>query len=378
MRPSNNPTSRWIRAFGIAVIAAGAAVASIAIPAGAGTHSTWTKALVIGQVDGSTSPTVAASGNAAGDAVVVWTTAGRVALSTRSRSGSWSKATTISAANETATSPAIAVRSDGGMVLLWAAQRTSDAVVEASVRSAGGTWSVPTLVSVSGVSFAGPVRVGLDGSGTALAAWGQVSANVRSIVSASLPSGGSWTAPSTLATLSASTIRQVSLAVNASGAAVVGWIQVAGDLYGLVVTRPAGGAFGAPVSIAKGLLRPLQYQIHQFPVAIDSKGRASAAWNTVVTFADYQLADGSWAPATQFPNTGRVGNLALSVDQTDTGVLLWYDSGAVLASALPRGAGWSVGAAVLPGAAPIDLNLSPNGSNVFAGWYVDRPAGRAR
>lgn len=70
-----------------------------------------------------------------------------------------------------------------------------------------------------------------------------------------LPAAGSWSVPATLATPAASAIRQVSVAVNSSGAAVVGWIRQYNTLFGDVITRPAGGSFGAPATIATSGLR---------------------------------------------------------------------------------------------------------------------------
>jgi hypothetical protein len=45
------------------------------------------------------------------------------------------------------------------------------------------------------------------------------------VASATLPPAGPWSAPATLATPAGSAISQVSVAVNSSGAAVVGWIR---------------------------------------------------------------------------------------------------------------------------------------------------------
>ena len=175
-----------------------------------------------------------------GFAVVAWTTDGRIVAAVRSTSGTWSKATIVSAAAENATSPAAAVRPDGSVVLVWAARRTSDSVIESSTRVAAGSWGTPRVVSTAGLSAAGPVRVGMDGSGAVLAAWAQTpTPPTRNVMASTLAPGGSWTSPTTLGTPIASAITQVSVAENASGAVVVGWVRIAGDQYGDVVTRRA-------------------------------------------------------------------------------------------------------------------------------------------
>jgi hypothetical protein len=149
---------------------------------------------------------------------------------------------------------------------------------------------------------------------------------------------------------------------------VVGWIRKNNDLYGDVITRPAGGSFGAPVTIATGVWRPALQQLHSLQVAIDASGRASAAWNGAYAFASAQQANGSWAPATVFP-MAYARYPALAVDITGTAPLLWTVTGAE-ASSLPPGGSWTTpAAAVFPGSAPVDLGIAPSGANDFAGWY---------
>jgi len=252
------------------LLAAGAVVGGVAAgPAQAA--GAWSTPVVLGPVDGTSAMRLASAGDAGGDAAVIWTTGGRVTASTRSPSAGWSSAVGLSPAGETAFSPAVVVRPDGGFVVAWVAQRSGDVVVEASVRAPGGAWSAPVVVSAQGVYSVGAVQVAVDAAGTVLAVWGQATTlNTPRVVSASLPAGGGWSAPVTLAAPTGTAIRQVSVAVNAAGAAVVGWTRTAGDIYADVVTRPAGGAFGAATTIGTGVLRPLQSQLHQLAVTVDA------------------------------------------------------------------------------------------------------------
>jgi hypothetical protein len=261
------------------------------------------------------------------------------------------------------------VRPDGSVVLAWSAQRSADTVIESSLWTAATGWGTPVVVSGTGMSFTGPVALGVDGSGNVLAAWGQYnsSSGAISVVGATLPAAGPWSAPGTLATPAGSTIRQVSVAVNSAGAAVVGWIRKNNDLYGDVITRPAGGSFGAPVTISTGPWRPALQQLHSLQVAIDASGRASAAWNNSYANASAQQAGGTWAPATVFA-MAYASNPALAADSTGTAQMLWAVGGAQ-ASSLPPGGSWAPATAVFPGARPFGLGIAPNGANDFAGWY---------
>ena len=141
------------------------------------------------------------------------------------------------------------MRPDGSAVLAWVAQRSADTVIESSVWTTAAGWSTPAVVSGTGMSFTGPVALGADASGNVLTAWGQYTSSTGaiSVASATLPAAGPWSAPVILASPAGSPIRQVSVAVDSAGAAVVGWIRKNNDLYGDVITRPAGGSFGTPV-----------------------------------------------------------------------------------------------------------------------------------
>ena len=352
------------------VLAGGVAAAGAMMPAAANAATMWSAPVTLATVPGTPTPVLVSAGQASGTAVVAWTGNGQVSASVRTPSAGWSSAAVVSPTGQTATSPAVVMRPDGSAVLSWAAQRSADTVIEASVWTAAAGWSAPAVVSGTGMSFTGPVALGADGSGHVLAAWGQYNASsgAISVVSATLSPAGSWSAPTVLATPAGSAIRQVSVAVNPAGAAVVGWIRKYNDLYGDVVTRPAGGSFGTPATIASGPWRPALQQLHSLQVAIDANGRASAAWNNSYANASAQQATGTWAPATVFP-MGYAANPALAVDGTGAAQMLWAVGGA-LASSLPPGGTWTTPAtSVFPGAKPVDLGIAANGTSDFAGWY---------
>jgi len=367
---TNRTAGTGSRRGAAAVLLAASAVIAGATAGPAQAAGPWSTPVVLGQVDGTSAMRLVSAGDAAGDATVVWTTGGRVTASTRTASASWSRAATLSPAAETASSPAVAVRPDGTFVAVWAARRSADAVVEASLRAPGGAWSAPVVISAPSLPSVGGVQVAVDAAGSALVVWGQTTApSAPSVAAAGLPVGGAWSAPVTLATPTGTAIRQVSLAVNAAGAAVVGWTRTAGDIYADVITRPAGGTFGAPTTLGMGALRPLQDQLHQLLVSIDPAGRAAAAFDTVRTSVTAQRADGTWDAPAAFPFTSLVSNLALGLEDTGTARLLWYDSGRILESGLAAGQGWSPPVAVLAGSSPSDLTIVPSGARDVAGWY---------
>jgi hypothetical protein len=352
------------------LLAGGIAVAGALVPATATAATTWSAPVTLATVPGTPTPALVTAGQASGTAVVAWTGGGQISASVRTPSAGWSSATPVSSAAQTASSPAVVMRPDGSAVLAWAAQRSADTVIEASVWTAAAGWSGSAVVSGTGMSFTGPVALGADGSGNVLAAWGQYNSSTGaiSVASATLSAAGSWSAPAILATPAGTAIRQVSVAVNSAGAAVVGWIRKYNDLFGDVITRPAGGSFGGPVTIATGPWRPALQQLHSLQVAIDANGRASAAWNNSYANASAQRANGTWAPAAVFP-MAYASSPALGVDATGTTQMLWAVGGAQ-ASDLPPGGSWATPAtAVFPGAKPVFLGIAANGTSDFAGWY---------
>ena len=371
MRTQHARAAMSRRGLAAAVLAGGIAVAGVMAPATA-TAATWSAPVALGTVSGTPTPALVTAGQPSGPAVVAWTGNGLVNASVRAVSAGWSRAVVVSAAGQTAFSPAAVVRPDGSVVMAWAAQRPADTVIESSAWTAAAGWSTPVIVSRTGLA-AGPVALGVDGTGNVLAAWGQYdsSSGAISVASATLPATGSWSAPATLATPAGnfgSYIRQVSVAVNSSGAAVVGWIRKYNDLFGDVVFRPAGGSFGAPVTIAAGPWRPALQQLHSLQLAIDATGRASATWNNSYANASAQKGNGTWAPATVFP-LAYASNPALAVDATGTAQMLWAVGGAQSSSLPPAGSWTTPATAVLPGSKPVFLGLAPNGVNDFAGWY---------
>lgn len=370
MRMQDWRAGRSHRGLVMAMLACGVAVAGAATPvSAAGAATTWSPPVTLATVPGTPSPALVTAGQASGTAVVAWTDTGVVKASVRTPSAGWSRAVAVSPAGQTATSLAVVLRPDGSAVLAWQAQQAPAVVIESAVWTPAAGWSAPVVVSGTATAGNG-LALGVDGAGNTLAVWGQYNPATLaiSVASATLPAAGPWSAPVILATPAGSAVRQVSVAVNSAGAAVVGWIRKFNSLYGDVVTRPAGGAFGTPVTIATGPWRPALQQLHSLQVAIDATGRASAVWNNSFANASAQQADGTWAPATVFP-MGYASNPALAADATGTAQMLWAVGGAQ-ASSLPPGGSWSTPAtAVFPGAKPLDLGIAPNGTSDFAGWY---------
>jgi hypothetical protein len=191
-----------------------------------------------------------------------------------------------------------------------------------------------------------------------------------SVVAATQTPGQSWSTPKVLAAATSS-VFNLHLAVNPAGAAVVGWSTGASTRphTGNVVTRPAGGSFGAPVALVQTGGRPIQSALGAFTVAIDAAGRATAAWDIVYTYAASQLADGSWGATVQLPSNPYANYVSLAVDASGTAVLVWNDASGLVSSTRPPGGAWTSTVTVAPAAAiHPGATLAANGATTFMAW----------
>lgn len=165
-------------------------------------------------------------------------------------------------------------------------------------------WLAPVDVSASGEHLGG-AQVVLDSAGNATAVWDRWNGEVTVVESAYRPAGGGWQAPIVLSVpegggsgeppLYTPNGQSARIAVDADGDATVVWETYAGVNKILVqaATRPAGGAWQAPVSIGevKTMMAPEPW------VAVDAVGNATAVWkkSDVIQGAFRPVGEG-WQP----------------------------------------------------------------------------------
>jgi hypothetical protein len=259
------------------------------------TGGAWSSPVSLSAIgEAASSPVVAV--RADGSAVSLWTaqraTDTVIESASRSAAGAWTAPVVLSASGAVASSPQVAVDGAGNTTAVWA---TSAPSVVAATQTPGSGWSAPKLLAAapnsvynlhlavnpggaavvgwstgassrphtgnvvtrpSGGSFGGPITlvqtggrpiqsalgtftVAIDQAGRATAAW-----DIAFAYAASQLADGSWGA--TVQLQSNPYANYVSLAVDASGTAVVVW----NDASGLVsATRPSGGAWTSTVTI---------------------------------------------------------------------------------------------------------------------------------
>ena len=260
-----------------------------------------------------------------GNATAIWTRSdgshNRVQAAVRPAGGVWGTPETLSAADQDAHYPQVAVAGSGNAIVVWERYEgsnehepgTSAYRAQASVRSAStGTWSTPETLSDERDIYAHPregaSQVAIDEDGNATVVWylrdgtldlpggtrsvsrHKVQAVVRKAFVADR-SSGVWGPVETLSAANQSA-RSPQVAVDGDGNATVvwsttepidengtvGWVQAA--------VRPLGGAWGAPVDVSEARqYDPDEPWVHvstQYPqIAVNGSGNAVAVWKHI-------------------------------------------------------------------------------------------------
>jgi hypothetical protein len=222
--------------------------------------------------------------NAQGDATAIWDfydiDNATVQATVRSAKGSWQKPVDLAPVSY-AEFPQVAIDAHGDATAVWPAYNGTNTIVQAATRPAGGTWPAPVDLSATDENAVNP-QVAVDPHGNATAVWEHSSTinpdtAVHLVQAAARPAGGSWGAPVSLSTTGGVNPQ---VAVNAQGDATAVWDHYAGvneanaqhDVQTAV--RPAGGAWHKPAALS-GVGTELSYP----QVAVNARGDAIAAWD---------------------------------------------------------------------------------------------------
>lgn len=224
--------------------------------------------------------------DAQGNAVAVWTYFGsagrRTQASLRPVGGAWSTPVTFSVPDEkSGWNPRVAVGANGDAVAVWSSTRNSAhrQITMAAVREAGGTWSTPVALSLTGeddygISYQPTVVV--DAQGTATAIWVEDTDYSSAIRTRTRPRGGDWSEPVELTAREERAGETPQLAVDAHGNVTAVWNWHEYEYGGGVIqsaTRPIGGDWSEPVDLSDSDVRCLYPQ-----VAVNAQGNAVAVW----------------------------------------------------------------------------------------------------
>lgn len=199
-------------------------------------------------------------------------------------------------------------------------------------------WVGPQIVS--GTTSTRP-DVGIDDAGTATAVWLQRSGGNTNVQSAELLKGSTvWSAPLTISTFTALPSIPPQIAVNGSGDAVVVWQEPVGVNFEVRgAFKPAGGSWSAPQTISTE-----SATIKSLDVAMNDAGYIAAVWDeTVIKAATVQFG-GVWSAPVVISNALDVGVFAsVGIDGSGNAVATWFNgtTGLPQSASLPFGGLWS-------------------------------------
>lgn len=225
--------------------------------------------------------------NASGEAVLAWTNrdpssaeddnATFVEAAIRSAGGGFSTPVVVSPqpieAGKSAGDPAVAISPAGDATVAWRYGNLDDGAVQASFRPAASSFGAPEPVSEAGAVASSP-SVAIDPGGTATAAWVVAEGEDLIAKAASRPSSGGFPASGEPLSETGGDAFQPMVAEADSGSATVVWSFVAGERTIQAASRAAGGEFGPALDLSAAGEAPL------FPdLAANPNGDAVIAWS---------------------------------------------------------------------------------------------------
>lgn len=268
------------------------------------------------------------------------------------------------------------VRAAGVRALRWVFLAVALGLLMPSAALAG--WSAPTTVSEPGLDAFDPA-VAVNARGDAAIAWHWRIDPYRSNVQVVTRSaGGSFGAPQTISTSTDADGNNVQnaepdVAIDAEGNVMVVWRKTARRGPYTVASsteaafKPAGGAFRAPATL--DVHDGSTGGAHPF-VGFDARGNAVALWSEVDPYVHVarRPAGGSWSAAAAIPNPGSgIARVAFAASANGDGLAAWMTNLRVFAATLRPGEAPSV--QELSASDPVNLTAAMDyAGNAAVGW----------
>jgi hypothetical protein len=188
-----------------------------------------------------------------GNAAAVWHGLARLEAATRPAAGTWSRPSAISRRTEEldgAATAALAVDARGGVKAVFDSRQGRLFTIELASRGPHGGWQAPRKLAASRYPLQEP-QIETDARGETLIAWvrGGPRPRVQSLV---LGANGKANRPAQTVASGKGRLRELHLAVNAGGEAILLWrLQVGRRSSSEVARRSAGARFTRAVVVAR-------------------------------------------------------------------------------------------------------------------------------
>lgn len=228
----------------------------------------------------------------------------------------WDPPVTISAADQQAGPPALAMDGRGYAVATWIRQQASgptSRTTQAARMVATGFWSRAQNLFMPPATAAAPFEaadVALNAAGRGAAIWIRAVGNTSAdqMVQAAPFNGTGWGAAANVLPAVGTGLRSPRVGIDSQDRTIAVWVQ---DIGGLAVVRESRrgptGAWSAPTAVSA----PTESAADGVELAVDAAGNAIAVWvaafGGVPTIREARLltTTGVWSPATSIGPAGR-------------------------------------------------------------------------
>jgi hypothetical protein len=292
-----------------------------------------------------TTPQVAV--NSQGDAVATWLRSDGtniiVQAATRPAGGPWGPAQDLSAAGNNALRPQVTVDVQGDAVAIWQRFDGANNIVQAAARPAGGVWSPAQDLSLAGQDALFP-QVSVDGQGTAVAIWQRFDGANYIVQAATRPApSGVWQTAQDLSVAGRPAINP-QLTVGLEGDVAAVWQRFDGAHQVVqAAIRPSGQAWGAPLTVSA-----IGQDATNPQVASNGQGSYTAVWarsngtNTIVQDSAWFPLSPGWQAPHDLSATGQdASNPQVAENAATSATVTWERSNGanliVQAASRPRG-----------------------------------------
>src|SRR4051794_24909797 len=269
----------------------------------------WAPPTELARADKYVAPLVAV--DTSGDAVAAWLRFGDgSAFATRPAGAPWSP-THVNASpadpDETFLQPGLSEDDAGNATVI---RISSSNAAEALFRPAGGSFGAPHGLSSGGAQVF-DVASKVDRSGRVLAAWDEPGM----VRSAQRTASADWAPLEDIAT--GGPVFALDVDVNAAGAMVMAWEESGAQQVTRAATRPPGGPWSTPVTLATTDYDPSP------AVAVDDAGIATVVWSeNGPVVARSAPVGGAWGPKTTVSPPG-TGGSEIDVDAGSVTTAVW-------------------------------------------------------
>lgn len=273
----------------------------------------------------------------------------------------------------------VGISATGNAIAIWSEFDGANTNIQYATLPKGGTWSAPINISTFAGSNPGSnptaPQIAVDPAGNAVAIWVEAPGATSTVRSSQLSSGGTWTAPVDVSVPTTTTIsgQTPQIAINSSDYVVAVWQRSNGvNNITQAATLQFGGSWSAPVDISTPLQDSAVPQ-----VAIDGSGNAVAVWLNVTTLTIQGATlpfGGSWTSPVNISAVGGSGEPMVAMNPSGYAVATWERFNgsffAAQASTMQFGGSWTTPIEIsTPGSNAIasDVAVDLNG-NAVAAW----------